>query len=139
MNHASAPLAGGLSEPEGRHLASEEVLEQLDSLPDEDKRRPKLIELRRLSGTDFSEGLLYQEAVCQESRERSTRRRALRAGRKAPCLRGGAGAARFAAGRRQEKAQAHRAAPTFGHGLQRGPALSGGRLPGAPRRATVSP
>ncbi len=65
MNHASAPLAGGLSEPEGRHLAPEEVLERLNSLSGEDKRRLKLIELRRLSGTDFSDGLLYQEAVCQ--------------------------------------------------------------------------
>jgi DNA-directed RNA polymerase specialized sigma24 family protein len=65
MNHASAPLAGGLSEPEGKHLASEEVLERLDSLSAEDKRRLKLIELRRRSGTDFSDGMLYQEAVCQ--------------------------------------------------------------------------
>jgi DNA-directed RNA polymerase specialized sigma24 family protein len=65
MNHASAPLAGGLSEPESRHLTPEEVLERLDSLSAEDKRRLKLIELRRLSGTDFKEGLLYQEAVCQ--------------------------------------------------------------------------
>lgn len=34
-------------------------------LTSEDKRRLKLIELRRLSGTDFQEGLLYQEALCQ--------------------------------------------------------------------------
>ena len=65
MDHASAPLADGLSEPESKHLAPEEVLERLDSLSPEDKRRLKLIELRRLSGTDFKEGLLYQEAVCQ--------------------------------------------------------------------------
>ena len=65
MDHASAPLAGELSESESRHLAPEEVLERLDSLSPEDKRRLKLIELRRLSGTDFQEGLLYQEAVCQ--------------------------------------------------------------------------
>jgi DNA-directed RNA polymerase specialized sigma24 family protein len=65
MDHASAPLAGELSESESRHLAPEEVLERLDSLSPEDKRRLKLIELRRVSGTDFQEGLLYQEAVCQ--------------------------------------------------------------------------
>jgi DNA-directed RNA polymerase specialized sigma24 family protein len=65
MDHASTPLAGELSAPESRHLAPEEVLEQLDSLSPEDKRRLKLIELRRLSGTDFKDGLLYQEAVCQ--------------------------------------------------------------------------
>jgi hypothetical protein len=65
MDHASASVAGELSEPEHRHLASEEVLERLDSLSPEDKRRLKLIELRRLSGTDFKEGLLYQEALCQ--------------------------------------------------------------------------
>jgi hypothetical protein len=62
---ASAPLAGELSEPESRHLAAEEVLARLDSLSPEEKRRLRLIELRRLSGTDFQEGLLYQEAVCQ--------------------------------------------------------------------------
>jgi DNA-directed RNA polymerase specialized sigma24 family protein len=65
MDHASASVAGELSEPERRHLAPEEVLEWLDLLSSEDKRRLKLIELRRLSGTDFKEGLLYQEAVCQ--------------------------------------------------------------------------
>jgi len=65
MDHASAPLADGLSEPESKHLAPEEVLERLDSLSPQDKRRLKLIELRRLSGTDFKEDLLYQEAVCQ--------------------------------------------------------------------------
>jgi DNA-directed RNA polymerase specialized sigma24 family protein len=65
MDHASAPAVGELSEQESRHLAPEEVLERLDSLSPEDKRRLKLIELRRLSGTDFQEGLLYQEAVCQ--------------------------------------------------------------------------
>ncbi len=66
IDHASAPLASGeLSETESGHLAPEEVLERLDSLTPEDMRRLKLIELRRLSGTDFKEGLLYQEAVCQ--------------------------------------------------------------------------
>ncbi len=65
MNHASASAAGELSEPESRHLAPEEVLERLDSLSAEDKRRLRLIEWRRLSGTDLREGLLYQEAICQ--------------------------------------------------------------------------
>ncbi len=65
MNHASASAAGELSEPESRHLAPEEVLERLDSLSAEDKRRLRLIERRRLSGTDLREGLLYQEAICQ--------------------------------------------------------------------------
>jgi hypothetical protein len=65
MDHASAPLADGLSEPESKHLAPEEVLERLDSLSPEDKRRLKLIEVRRFAGTDFKEGLLYQEAICQ--------------------------------------------------------------------------
>jgi DNA-directed RNA polymerase specialized sigma24 family protein len=65
MNHASAPVTDEVSEPECRHLAPEEVLERLDSLSPEDKRKLKLIELRRLSGTDFQAGLLYQEAVCQ--------------------------------------------------------------------------
>src|SRR6266576_3682309 len=53
MNHASASAAGELSEPESRHLAPEEVLERLDSLSAEDKRRLRLIEWRRLSGTDL--------------------------------------------------------------------------------------
>jgi DNA-directed RNA polymerase specialized sigma24 family protein len=65
MDHASASAIGELSKPETKHLAFEEVLEQLDSLSPRDKRRLKLTELRRLSGTDFQEGLLYQEAVCQ--------------------------------------------------------------------------
>lgn len=62
---ANAVVDGDLSEPQNGHLASEEVLEKLDSLSAADKRRLRLIELRRLSGTDFQEGLLYQEAVCQ--------------------------------------------------------------------------
>jgi DNA-directed RNA polymerase specialized sigma24 family protein len=65
MDHASAPLAGELTEPESRHLAPEEVLERLDSLSVGELRRLRLIEQRRLAGTDFSPGLLYQEAVCQ--------------------------------------------------------------------------
>jgi DNA-directed RNA polymerase specialized sigma24 family protein len=65
MDEMSASVAGELSKPESRHLAPEEVLERLDSLPPEDTRRLRLIERRRLSGTDFQDGLLYQEAVCQ--------------------------------------------------------------------------
>ena len=62
---ASAVVDGELSEQQNGHLAPEEVLQRLDSLSAGDKRRLRLIELRRLSGTDFQEGLLYQEAVCQ--------------------------------------------------------------------------
>ena len=65
MNHASAPLAGEITEPESRHLAPEEVLERIDSLSTGGLRRLRLIEQRRLAGTDFSPGLLYQEALCQ--------------------------------------------------------------------------
>src|SRR5262249_82296 len=65
LDHATARAVGEVAEAESRHLAPEEVLERIDSLSPEDKRRLKLIELRRLSGTDFQEGLLYQEAVCQ--------------------------------------------------------------------------
>jgi DNA-directed RNA polymerase specialized sigma24 family protein len=65
MDDVSASVAGELSKPESRHLAPEEVLERLDSLLPEDRRRLRLIERRRLSGTDFQDGLLYQEAVCQ--------------------------------------------------------------------------
>jgi DNA-directed RNA polymerase specialized sigma24 family protein len=65
MNEASASLAGDLSEPENKHLAPEEVLELLDSLSAVELRKLRLIEGRRLAGTDFSRGMLYQEAVCQ--------------------------------------------------------------------------
>lgn len=65
MDHASASIADVPLEPQTEHLSPEEVLERLDSLSPEDKRRLRLIQWRRLSGTDFSEGLLYQEAVCQ--------------------------------------------------------------------------
>jgi DNA-directed RNA polymerase specialized sigma24 family protein len=61
----SASDVGELSKPESKHLTLEEVLERLDSLSPEDMRRLWLIERRRLSGTDFQDGLLYQEAVCQ--------------------------------------------------------------------------
>jgi hypothetical protein len=48
-----------------KHLAPEEVLEKLDSMSVDDKLRLRLIERRRLGGTDFQEGELYKEAVCQ--------------------------------------------------------------------------
>lgn len=65
MDHASASLAGELSEPENTHLAHEEVLERIDSLSAAEKRKLRLIEQRRLQGTDFGAGVLYQEAICQ--------------------------------------------------------------------------
>ena len=58
-------ISGEAPQPETKHLAPEEVLEKLDSLSGEDKMRLRLIEQRRLGGTDFKEGELYQEAVCQ--------------------------------------------------------------------------
>jgi DNA-directed RNA polymerase specialized sigma24 family protein len=65
MNEASAPFAGDLGEPENRHLTPEEALERLHSLSPGELRKLLLIEERRLAGTDFSQGMLYQEAVCQ--------------------------------------------------------------------------
>ena len=47
------------------HLASEEVLDALDSLSIDEKVRLRLIERRHLAGTDFAEGELYCEAVCR--------------------------------------------------------------------------
>lgn len=41
------------------------MLEKLESLSTDDKLRLRLIERRRLGGTDFQEGQLYSEAVCQ--------------------------------------------------------------------------
>ena len=60
---SSSPASS--AEPESRHLAPEEVLERLDSLSAGELKKLRLIEQRRLAGTDFSPGLLYQEAVCQ--------------------------------------------------------------------------
>ena len=66
MDDVTEPsVPGDVSQPELKHFAPEEVLEKLDSLTAEDKIRLRLIERRRLGGTDFKEGLLYQEAVCQ--------------------------------------------------------------------------
>jgi hypothetical protein len=46
------------------HLDVDEVLLALDSLPEDDKLRLRLLERRRLAGTDFAEGDLLHEAVC---------------------------------------------------------------------------
>jgi hypothetical protein len=48
-----------------KHLAPEEVLEKLDSMSADDKRKLRLIERRRRNGTDFKENELYSEAICQ--------------------------------------------------------------------------
>jgi DNA-directed RNA polymerase specialized sigma24 family protein len=65
MDEASSPVAGSVSEPENGHLAPGEVVERLDSLSAGELNKLRLIEQRRLDGTDFSPGMLYQEAVCQ--------------------------------------------------------------------------
>jgi DNA-directed RNA polymerase specialized sigma24 family protein len=48
----------------GKHLSPEEVLEKLESLSADDKLRLRLLERRRLGGTDLKEGELYHETVC---------------------------------------------------------------------------
>ena len=65
MNEANAPVAGNVSAAENRHLALGEVVERLDSLSAGELKKLRLIEQRRLVGTDFSPGMLYQEAVGQ--------------------------------------------------------------------------
>lgn len=65
INEASAPGAGGVSEPENRHLAPGEVVERLHSLSAGELKKLRLIEQRELVGADFSSGTLYQEAVSQ--------------------------------------------------------------------------
>lgn len=50
---------------ETEHLAPEEVLEKLESMSADDKRKLRLIERRRRGGTDFQENELYSEVVCQ--------------------------------------------------------------------------
>lgn len=47
------------------HLAPEEVLEKLDAMSTDEKRRLRLIERHRRDGTDFQENELYCEAVGQ--------------------------------------------------------------------------
>jgi hypothetical protein len=63
MSGSSEGSTAAVSETE--HLAPEEVLEKLDSISADDKRRLRLIERRRRGGTDFQENELYSEAVCQ--------------------------------------------------------------------------
>ena len=66
MDDVTEPSTSGeVPQPETKHLAPEEVLERLDSLSAEDKMRLRLIERRKLGGTDFKEGELYKEAVCR--------------------------------------------------------------------------
>ena len=62
---SGSPKGSTAAVSETEHLASEEVLEKLDSMSADDKRRLRLIERRRRGGTDFGENELYSEAVCQ--------------------------------------------------------------------------
>jgi DNA-directed RNA polymerase specialized sigma24 family protein len=56
----------GESEPQDtKHLAPEEVLEQIASFSADEKIRLWLIERRRCAGTDFRQGELYHDAVCR--------------------------------------------------------------------------
>lgn len=48
-----------------KHLAPEEVFEQLELLSPDDKIRLRIIERRRRDGTDFRQGELYHDAVCR--------------------------------------------------------------------------
>jgi hypothetical protein len=63
MGESPKGSTAAISEKE--HLAPEEVLEKLDSMSADDKRRLRLIERRRRGGTDFRENELYSEVVCQ--------------------------------------------------------------------------
>jgi DNA-directed RNA polymerase specialized sigma24 family protein len=65
MNDASPSLAEDLGEPEPAHLSPEEVVERIDALSADELQRLWKIERRRISGTDFGERMLFQEAVCQ--------------------------------------------------------------------------
>src|SRR5438046_2775450 len=56
MNKAGAPPVGKLSESASKHLAPAELVERLDSLSGGEKRKLRLIEQRRLAGTDFGPG-----------------------------------------------------------------------------------
>ncbi|MHC2276468.1 hypothetical protein ACVME8_003079 [Bradyrhizobium diazoefficiens] len=62
---SGSPKGGVAAAPETKHLAPEEVLEKLDSMSADDKRRLRLIERRRRGGTNFQENELYSEAVTQ--------------------------------------------------------------------------
>lgn len=64
MDHMTeTSVAAPVSEPYADHLSPEEVIEHLESLTAADKWRLRLIERRRIGGTDFKEGDLYREAV----------------------------------------------------------------------------
>src|SRR5260370_42177653 len=65
MDDMSEPYIDEKTAATEKHLAPEEVLEKLDSMSVDDKLRLRLIERRRLRGTDFQEGELYKGAVCQ--------------------------------------------------------------------------
>jgi hypothetical protein len=62
---SGSPKGSTAAVSETEHLAPEEVLEKLDSMSADDKRRLRLIERRRRGGTDFQDNELYFEAVCQ--------------------------------------------------------------------------
>jgi DNA-directed RNA polymerase specialized sigma24 family protein len=47
------------------HLSTEEVAERIESVSAADKVRLRLLERRRLGGTDYSERTLLHEAMCQ--------------------------------------------------------------------------
>jgi hypothetical protein len=65
MDDESGSLKGGQAADPAKHLAPEEVLEKLDSMSADDKRKLRLIERRRRGGTDFQENELYFAAVSQ--------------------------------------------------------------------------
>jgi hypothetical protein len=66
MDDLSGSSKGSIvSVSETEHFATGQVLEKLDSMSADDKRRLRLIERRRRGGTDFGENELYSEAVCQ--------------------------------------------------------------------------
>ena len=62
---SGSPKGSPAAVSETEYLASDEVMEKLDSMSADDKRRLRLIERRRRGGTDFGENELYSEAVCQ--------------------------------------------------------------------------
>ncbi|MGY3532204.1 sigma-70 family RNA polymerase sigma factor [Bradyrhizobium sp. USDA 4452] len=62
---SGSPKGGVIAATETKHFAPEEVLEKLDSMSADDKRKLRLIERRRRGGTDFQENELYCEALTQ--------------------------------------------------------------------------
>ncbi len=64
-DESGSPKGGAAAGPDTKHLAPEEVLEKLDSMSADDKRKLRLIERRRRGGTNFQENELYSEAVTQ--------------------------------------------------------------------------